>query len=66
MEQKLNIQLSLEEANTVLEALGHMPFMRVYSIIESIQVQAQQQTVPAQTAAAESAGTNGKKAAVAG
>jgi hypothetical protein len=66
MEQKLNIQLSLDEANTVLEALGQMPFVRVYRIIESIQQQAQPQTVPAQSAAAENgaAATNGKKAAV--
>lgn len=69
MEQKLNIQLSLDEANTILEALGHMPYQRVYRIVESIQQQAAQQLQPQNglaRAAENGANTNGKKAAVAG
>ncbi len=37
----VDINLTIEEANTVLEALGHLPFMRVYRIIEKIHLQAQ-------------------------
>lgn len=35
-----NVQLTHDEANTILESLGHMPFMRVYKIIEKIHLQA--------------------------
>lgn len=38
---QIELQLTLDEVNTVIEALGHMPFMRVYRIIEKIHVQAQ-------------------------
>lgn len=37
---EINVQLTTEEANTVLEALGNLPFVRVYKIIEKIHLQA--------------------------
>lgn len=37
----VDLQLTIEETNTVLEALGHLPFMRVYRVIEKIHLQAQ-------------------------
>jgi len=45
------LELTLEEANTIIEALGHMPFMRVYRIIEKIHVQAQGSNSPKTTKA---------------
>lgn len=40
---KLQIDLTVEEANLVLEALGDLPYKRVANLIASIQEQAQQQ-----------------------
>lgn len=40
---KLQIDLTVEEANLVLEALGDQPYKRVANLIASIQEQAQQQ-----------------------
>jgi hypothetical protein len=39
----INLQLSVEEANLVLEALGNLPFSRVYALIAKMQEQARQQ-----------------------
>lgn len=39
----VKLELSLEEANLVLEALGNLPFVRVYELIGKIQTQAQVQ-----------------------
>jgi hypothetical protein len=36
----INLSLSDKEANTIIEALGHLPFMRVYKLIEKIHLQA--------------------------
>jgi len=44
--RSVQLELTLEEANTVIEALGHMPFMRVYRIIEKIHLQASNQASP--------------------
>ncbi len=41
--QELNLKLTVEETNTVLEALGNMPFVKVHSLINKIQQQASQQ-----------------------
>lgn len=38
----VRLELTVEETNTILKALGHLPFMEVYRIIEKIHVQAQQ------------------------
>ena len=39
----VNLQLSIDEANLILEALGNMPYSRVYALIAKIQEQASQQ-----------------------
>jgi hypothetical protein len=39
----IQLNLSIEEINTVLEALGQLPYSRVYQLIGTIQQQAQQQ-----------------------
>ncbi len=41
--EPIQLALSLEEVNTVLEALGQMPYARVYSLVAKIQQQATQQ-----------------------
>ncbi len=38
--KQITLQLDLQEVNTILKALGAMPFMEVYRIIEKIHVQA--------------------------
>ncbi|TND02435.1 MAG: hypothetical protein FD123_4108 [Bacteroidetes bacterium] len=39
-QKEIDLRLTIEEINTVLESLGQMPFMRVYRIIEKIHIQA--------------------------
>jgi hypothetical protein len=39
----IQLNLSVEEINTVLEALGQLPYSRVYQLIGNIQQQAQKQ-----------------------
>jgi hypothetical protein len=39
----ITLELSLAETNLVLEALGQLPFARVYEVIGRIQAQAQKQ-----------------------
>ena len=41
--KELTLQLSIEETNLILEALGTMPFSKVYTLIAKIQEQAGQQ-----------------------
>lgn len=41
--EKINLRLTIEETNMVLEALGNLPFSRVYNLIGKIQEQAEQQ-----------------------
>jgi hypothetical protein len=41
--KSIYLQLSVEEANLVLEALGNLPFSKVYALIAKIQEQASQQ-----------------------
>jgi hypothetical protein len=40
---EINLKLSIEEANLILESLGNLPFARVYLLIGKIQQQAGQQ-----------------------
>ncbi len=40
---QLGFQLSIEEANLILEGLGHLPFARVYRLVEKLQRQAGEQ-----------------------
>lgn len=43
MQKDIQLQLSLEEVNLVLEALGNLPFARVYSLVGKLQSQASEQ-----------------------
>lgn len=49
--QTIRLNLTLEELNTALEALGHMPYVRVYQLIAKIQQQAAPQLAGNQGAA---------------
>jgi len=53
----LTLNLTLEEINTVLEALGQMPYVRVYQLILKIQ----QQSAPQLSHAKPPEGTSGKE-----
>jgi len=39
----LNFNLTVNEANTILQALGNMPFVQVYPLIQKLQDQAAKQ-----------------------
>lgn len=41
--KEITLKISVEEANIMLEALGNLPFVKVYSLIGKIQEQAGQQ-----------------------
>ena len=41
--KEINLQITIEEANLILEALGNLPFVKVYALIGKIQEQAGQQ-----------------------
>ena len=55
--EKLNIQLSINEANTILRALGNMPYLQVAGLIQTIQNQANGQLKPIEAAAENAAAT---------
>ena len=40
IKQNIKLDLTLEEANLLLEALGEMPFKRVFGLVSKIQSQA--------------------------
>lgn len=42
-DNQIEIKLSIEETNTILEALGQLPFSQVFQLISKIQNQAAQQ-----------------------
>jgi hypothetical protein len=52
--QDISLQLTADEINLVLEGLGSMPFVKVYTLIGKIQHQAAGQI----NKAADTAGTN--------
>lgn len=37
--KEIDIKLTIEEANTIIDALSKMPFYKVYKIIEKIHIQ---------------------------
>ncbi len=39
----INLKISIEEANLILQALGNLPFVKVYALIGKVQEQAGQQ-----------------------
>lgn len=41
--QHIDLRITIDEANLILEALGNMPFKQVYSLIGKIQQEASQQ-----------------------
>ena len=41
--QEIELKLTIEETNQILDALGQMPFIKVHQLIAKIQQQAQQQ-----------------------
>lgn len=43
MPKEINLSLTVDEVNQVIEALGQMPFIQVYKLIEKIHLQANQQ-----------------------
>jgi hypothetical protein len=45
---KLKLELDIDDTNLILEALGQLPFARVFRLIGAIQDQARQQLQPHQ------------------
>ena len=41
--KELAFKVSLDETNLILEGLGHLPFARVYALVEKVQQQANEQ-----------------------
>lgn len=41
--RELNLSLTVDEVNLILEAVGNLPFHRVYALIGKVQKQASQQ-----------------------
>lgn len=41
--KEINFQVNVDEANLILEGLGHIPFARIYPLVAKIQEQARQQ-----------------------
>lgn len=48
---EIHLKLTTEEANILLEALGNLPFIKVYALIGKIQSQAAAQVAAATSAA---------------
>lgn len=47
--KEIQLTLTVEETNLILEALGQMPFVKVYQTIGNIQQQSNQQLQETQT-----------------
>lgn len=41
--EELNLKLTIDEINTVLESLGDQPYVKVYQLVSKIQKQSQEQ-----------------------
>ena len=41
--KEINLHVGIEEANLILEALGNLPFVKVFALISKLQEQASQQ-----------------------
>jgi hypothetical protein len=58
--KEISLKVTIDEANLILEALGNLPFARVYALVGKIQQQASQQlNDDSPPAAADSAGYAG-------
>jgi hypothetical protein len=53
--KELNLNVTIDEANLILEGLGSLPFAKVYALVSKIQQQASQQLNGQEVKAAESA-----------
>jgi hypothetical protein len=51
--KNLHIEVSLNELNSILEALGHLPYVQVFALVESLRAQAIAQVKAQQVPAAE-------------
>ena len=49
--RKIELSLTVEEVNLILEGLGQLPFARVYALVGEVQEQAARQLKPADAAA---------------
>lgn len=49
--KEIDLQVSVDEVNLILEALGNLPFVKVYALIGKIQQQANQQISTAERTA---------------
>ena len=54
MESTLDFKLTVDEANTILGALGNLPYVQVVNIITKLQTQAQEQFAAKEKKAEES------------
>ncbi len=52
---EIELKVTTDEANLVLEALGNLPFVKVYALVAKLQSQAKEQLEPAAPAAGLSA-----------
>jgi hypothetical protein len=53
---EIKLSLTIEDANVVLEALGNLPFARVYTLVAKIQEQAARQLEAAESARPQAGG----------
>lgn len=53
--KELNLKVTIDEANLILEGLGSLPFAKVYALVGKIQAQADQQLNDQEVKVAESA-----------
>ena len=58
--KELTLKLTLDQTNKVLEGLGQLPYMQVYEVIQTINMQANEQLNAEQAAAAAPAGKKAK------
>ena len=49
--EEIKLQLTVDETNQILDALGQMPYARVFHLVNKIQQQAQMQLKPPEQAA---------------
>lgn len=55
--KELNLNVTIDEANLILEGLGSLPFAKVFALVGKIQEQASQQLNGQEAEAAKSAET---------
>ena len=57
--QDIQLRLSIEELNLVLEGVGNLPFARVFTLVGKLQAQAAEQLQVAQQGAGTAGATGG-------